>query len=200
MKKLLTSTWMTVLIGMVTYIGATALFWKTPVITPAAASQGTEPEVHASLNGPSWDFINPEADQLLAEIKVEKKSLAKKEQELNDLSTRLQAERAELSLVTQSVQHMQTDFDQNVLRIHEEETANLKKLAKVYADMTAEGAAAIFAELDDTSVVKIMTFMKDGETAAILEALSKKGQPQAKRAANLSERLRVAMFRNPPAK
>jgi hypothetical protein len=42
--------------------------------------------------------------------------------------------------------------------------------------------------------------MKDGETAAILEALSKKGQPQAKRAANLSERLRVAMFRNPPAK
>jgi flagellar motility protein MotE (MotC chaperone) len=200
MKKLLTSTWMTMLIGVVIYIGATALFWKTPAVTPAAASPSPESEPHASLNGPSWDFINPEADQLLAEIKVEKKSLAKKEQELNELSTRLQAERAELSLVTQSVQHMQTDFDQNVLRIREEETANLKKLAKVYADMSADGAAAIFAELDDSSVVKIMTFMKDSETAAILEALSKKGQPQAKRAANLSERLRLAMYRNPPAK
>src|SRR5882724_10792712 len=187
MKKLLTSTWMTVLISLLIYVGATALFWKTPVITPAAAATN-EVETHDSRMGPSWDFVNPEADQMLAEIKVEKKSLAKKEQELNDLATRLQAERAELKLVTQSVQHLQTDFDQNVLRIRDEETANLKKLAKVYADMTAESAAIIFAELDDSSIVKIMAFMKDNETAAILEALSKKGQPEAKRAANLSER------------
>lgn len=201
MKKLLTSTWMIVLISVVTYAGATALFWKTPVVKPAAAEgTNTEVEASASRNGPSWDFINPEADQLLAEIKTEKKSLAKKEQDLNEMATRLQAERAELSVVTQTVQHMQTDFDQGVLRIRDEETANLKKLAKVYADMAAESAAAIFAELDDTSVVKIMTFMKESETAAILEALSKKGQPEAKRAANLSERLRLAMYRNPPAK
>ena len=199
MKKIFTSTWMTVLISVLVYMGATALFWKTPVITPAAAAvDDTAPQ--ASLNGASWDFVNPEADQLLAEHTVEKRNLAKKETDLNDLSARLQAERAELNLVTQSVQHMQSDFDQGVVRIHEEEVANLKKLAKVYADMAPEGAAAIFAELDDNSIVKIMTFMKDNETAGILEALSKKGQPEAKRAANLSERLRLAMFRNPPAK
>jgi flagellar motility protein MotE (MotC chaperone) len=95
---------------------------------------------------------------------------------------------------------LQSDFDKGVLRVREEESANLKKLAKVYAAMSPDSAAAIFGELDDTAVVKIMVFMKDGETAAILESLAKKGQPQAKRAAELSERLRLATYRNDSAK
>ena len=106
----------------------------------------------------------------------------KREQQLSDLCVRLQTERSELNTVTQTVHQMQADFDQNVLRIQEEEVANLKKLAKVYAAMTPETAANIFAEMDDTPVVKIMVFMKDGETAGIFESLAKKGQPsQARR-------------------
>ena len=113
---------------------ATVAFWKTPALpsSPTLTESAAAREKH---NGPSWDFTSPEADQLIAELKAEKKSLGKKEQELNDLSLRLQAERSELNLVTQSVRQLQLDFDQNVLRISEEETANLKKLAKVYADM-----------------------------------------------------------------
>src|ERR1700710_1238700 len=139
MTKLLTSSWMTAVISAVLYLGSTVLFWKTPVPPPvtASASETAEP----NRNGPSWDFTNPEADQLMAELKVEKKSLSKKEQEMNDLSTRLQAERTELNLVTQAVQKMQGEFDQGVLKIREEETANLKKLAKVYGAMSADGAA-----------------------------------------------------------
>ena len=98
-------------------------------------------------------------------------------------------------MVTQSVRQLQTDFDQNVLRISEEETANLKKLAKVYADMEPASAANILQEMDDASIIKIMVFMKDVETAAIWEAMAKKGQPQAKRAALLSDRLRLAAYR-----
>ncbi|MDB6020534.1 MAG: hypothetical protein JWQ04_391 [Pedosphaera sp.] len=197
MTKIFTSVWMTLLISATLYFGATVLFWKTP--TPAAAS-AEESVPRQSAMVPSWDFINPEADQLMAELKVEKKSLEKKEQMLSDLELRLQSERTELNQVTQSVHQLQMDFDQNVVRIHEEETANLKKLAKVYAAMAADSAANILAELDDLSVVKIMAFMKEGETAAIFEAMAKKGQTEAKRAANLSERLRLTAYRNPPAK
>jgi len=199
MTKLLTSSWMTAVISAVLYLGATVAFWKTPVLAPDAATKQSE-TAKAAANAPSWEFINPEADQLLAELKSEKKALAKKEQDLNDLSLRLQAERAELNQATNSVHQLQVEFDVNVLRIHEEETINLKKLAKVYADMAAESAANIFGEMDDTSVVKIMVFMKDSETAAILEALAKKGQPDAKRAANLSEHIRLAAFRPPTSK
>jgi flagellar motility protein MotE (MotC chaperone) len=196
MKKILTSSWMTIVISVALYFGCTVAFWKTPVrareVVPQAAA--------ATKYGPSWDFVNPEGDQLMAELKVEKASLAKKEKDLDDLSARLRAERTELDTVTQNVKQLQADFDLNVVRVKEEETANLKKLAKVYADMAPDAAATVLSEMDDAAIVKIMVFMKDSETAAIFESMSKKGQPEAKRTANLSERLRLAEFRNAPAK
>ena len=197
MMKILQSTWMTVVISAVVYFGATLAFWKTPV---RARTTAADAGVNLTKFGPSWDFVNPEADQLMAELKTEKAALTKKEQDLGDLGTRLQSERSELDAAAQNVKKLQADFDQNVTRIKEEEIANLKKLAKVYAAMSPDSAANIFAELDDTAIVKIMVFMKDGETAGILESLAKKGQTDAKRAANISERLRLSSYRNTTAK
>jgi flagellar motility protein MotE (MotC chaperone) len=194
MIKLLTSPWTTALVGIVLYLGTTVAVWKTP--TPPPSGPKATAAAGEKKAGPSWDFTSPEADQLIAELKTEKKALGKKEQDLNDLMARLQAERSELNLVTQSVRQLQTDFDQNVLRITEEETANLKKLAKIYADMEPANAAKVLEEMDDTSIIKIMVFMKDTETAAIWEALAKKGDVQAKRAAVLSDHLRLASFRS----
>jgi flagellar motility protein MotE (MotC chaperone) len=189
---------MTALVSVVLYLGTTVAFWKSPVRMPSAA--GAESAARGKQAGPAWDFTNPEADQLVAELKAEKKALGKKEQELNDLALRLQAERSELNLVTQSVRQLQSEFDQNVLRISEEETGNLKKLAKVYADMEPGNAAKVLEQMDDPAIIKIMVFMKDTDTAAIWEALAKKGDAQAKRAALLSDRLRLASFRNNIAK
>lgn len=133
---------------------------------------------------------------MVAELKEEKKKLDDREQQLNELALRLDTERGEISNAAVSVQQLQSEFDKNVLRIKDEETANLKKLAKVYSDMTPDGAAVILADLDDTDVAKIMVFMKEADAAAVLESLSKKGDAEAKRAAALSERLRVAAFRS----
>lgn len=189
MTKLLTSPWTAVPAGVVIYLISTVLFWKTPV-----------PAVHANrASSPGRSefspYQSPEADQLVAELKEEKKNLDGREQQLNELASRLEAERGEISNATQSVQQLQAEFDKNVMRIKEEEVANLKKLAKMYSSMTPDGAAVILAELDDTSVSKIMVFMKEPDAAAILESFSKKGDAEAKRAAALSERLRVAAFR-----
>jgi flagellar motility protein MotE (MotC chaperone) len=194
MKKMLTSTWMTLIISAIVYLGATVLFWKMPTKVSAREIDGASAP-GKSGPGPSWEFVNPETDQLLAELQSEKKALEKKAQLLGELEARLQAERTELGTVTQSVHQLQTDFDSGVVRVHDEEAANLKKLAKVYSAMAADSAANILAELDDVSVVKIMAYMKDTETAGIFEAMAKKGQPDAKRAANLSERLRLTAFR-----
>ena len=193
MTKLLTSTWMTIPVSVVIYAVSTILFWKTPVVPPRAV-QTAPAAVHNELG----QYQNPEADQLVGELKEEKKKLDDREQQLNELATRLDTERGEISNATQSVQQLQADFDKNVLRVKDEETANLKKLAKVYSAMTPDGAALILADLDDTQVAKIMIFMKEDAAAAILESFSKKGDAEAKRAANLSERLRVAAFRPPP--
>jgi flagellar motility protein MotE (MotC chaperone) len=188
---------MIVLLSSVIYLGATVAFWKTPARAREVADDKQAP-LQVVQHGPSWEFTNPEADQLMAEIKAEKKSLEKKEQDLNDLSIRLQAERSELNLVTESVKQMQSNFDLSVIRIKDEETVNLKKLSKVYSTMSPDGAANILTEMDDVAIVKIMVFMKDGDTAGILEAISKKGPTAAKRAAALSERLRLASHNPTP--
>ncbi len=194
MKKLLSPTWLTLPVSAVIYLAATVLFWKTPVLAASAATAS-----RAAGHGASWEFRNPESDQLVSELREEKNSLDKRTQQLNELATRLDTEQSEINAARLSVQQLQSNFDQSVLRVQTEETANLKRLAKVYSAMTPEGAANIFAGLDDTTVAKIMVFMKDTDAAGILEVLSKKGDAEAKRAASLSERLRVASYRSNPA-
>jgi flagellar motility protein MotE (MotC chaperone) len=193
--KLLTSTWMTVFIGALVYLLATVAFWTTP-LPPVNPELRERAAARAVQTGPSWNFQNPEADQLMQELKAEKKVLQQKEQQLNDLAVRLDAERAEVNQATQSVRQLQIDFDKNVLRVKDDEAVNLKKLAKVYAAMSGEGAAGILAEMDDNAVARIMAFMREGETAVILEAMAKKPGIDPKRVALISDRLRLSTVRN----
>jgi len=195
MMKLILSPWATAVVSAAVYLGATFAFWKTPAPKPAPVPDPII-EHNKHNGGPSWDFVNPEADQLIVELQEEKKALQKKEQDLKDLSARLESERSELNLVSQSVRELQTNFDQNVMQISGEETVNLKKLAKVYADMDPSNAGKIMQEMTDDSIIKIMVFMKDVETASVFEAMAKQGQPEARRAAMLSDRLRLSVVRN----
>ncbi|HEX4119655.1 MAG TPA: hypothetical protein VH619_03425 [Verrucomicrobiae bacterium] len=190
MSKLLTHPWLSAPLGVILYLAATVFFWQKPTLPRISQQTMLAPIV------PSWDFSNPEADELIAELKSEKKSLDAREKQLDELATRLQAERAELGQVTQSVRQLQTDFDKSVVRVKGDEIVNLKKLAKTYADMSPETAAAVLSELDNDAVVRIFVFLKDNEAAAILEALAKTGPDDARRAAAITELLRLSSHSN----
>lgn len=152
----------------------------------------TKPQIHTEEEKVAgfWERHDPEVDQLLQEIKTERETLAKRAAELRELEARLNAERSEINQVTQRVAQLQQEFDQNIIRIKEEETPNLKKLAKMYTTMSPEGASAIMRELDDQVVVKVMSFMKEDQSAPLLDAMAREGEAQAKRAAGISEALR----------
>ena len=180
-------------IGAAVYLIATVLFWQKPELPP-------RPKIADVFNaiGPSWNFNNPEADLLISELKQEKKGLdEQRQQQLDDLAARLNTERTEVGQVIQSVRQLQGDFDKAVLRVKAEETGNLKKLAKVYAAMTPDTAASVLEQLDNEAIVKIMLFLKDAETAAILEAMAKKGDAQARRTAQISEQIRLSAHSTP---
>jgi flagellar protein FlbB len=159
---------------------------QKPLAASARPQEHTEEQKTVSF----WQRHDPEVDQLLLEVKSEKELLTKRAAELKELEARLAAERAELNQVTQRVAQVQQEFDQSVVRIKEEETPNLKKLAKLYMSMSPEGASAIFRELDDQVVVKLLAFMKEDQSAPLLEAMARQGEEQAKRAASLAEALR----------
>ena len=118
---------------------------------------------------------------------------------LNDLATRLKAERAEMDDALKGIKKIQDQVDKNLFRIKEDEAGNLKKLAKMYTAMEPASAARILRELDDTIVVKILTLMKEPETALILESLSRMGEAETRRAAAISENLRSAVSTKPSA-
>jgi len=188
MTKLLAHQWIYAPLGAVIYLVATVLFWQKPMLLPAR--QKLAALTHAI--GPSWDFSNPEADQLIAELKIEKKLVEQRQQQLDDLAARLNSERAELGQVIQSVRQLQTEFDKAVLHVKDDEAVNLKKLAKVYAAMSPDAASAVLEQLDNEAIVKIMIFLKDVDSAAILEAMSKKGDAAARRTAQISEQIRLS--------
>lgn len=197
MLRLLQSSWVVALVGAAVYGAVTLLLVsRVPVGRPVRATA----KVEAPGPRPSWNFVNPELGQLVTELNQEKEALANRAKQLDELEARLAAERAEISVVTQAVYQMQREFDRNLVRVREEELANLKRLAKTYAIMTPEGAAKILKEMEDDQIVKLMLFMKEKESAPLLETLAQLGEAEVKRVAVISERLRTALFREPEKK
>ena len=148
MIKLFAQGWISAPLGAIVYLIATMLFWQKPI---PPSREILADVVHAME--PSWDFNNPEADLLITELKLEKKALQDRQQQLNDLATRLNTERGEVGQVIQSVRKLQTEFDKAVLRVKDDEKDNLKKLAKLYGTMSPDIAANVLEQLDNEAIV-----------------------------------------------
>ena len=188
MIKLLQSKWVASGAGLVLYLLITVLCW-----TPQPAGERKLTLVKPASTGPSWNFQNPELNHLINELQRRREALTEKETQLNELSARLEAERQELNQVTQSIHSLQVEFDRNVVRVQEQEVGNLKKLGKIYAGMAPENAVPILKQLDESTLVKIFAAMRESESGPLLEIMGKGGEADAKLAATLSERLRLAL-------
>ena len=197
---------MVILLGAVTYLGTTAVLVikakdqivPKPVVTTDVDDDGPKPV--AVTRGPSWEFVNPDLDEMVAELKQQKQDMEAERKTLLELSQRIQTERQELIQITQQVHRIQKEIDLSIIRVRDDEGGNLKRLAKTYSGMTPEGAATVMKGLDDVSLVKVLLYMKETEAAPILEGIGRKGEADAKRMALISERLRLAqMNRTKPA-
>lgn len=204
--KFLTSSWMVILLGALIYLGTTAVLVikaKDQIVPKPVVQADVDEEVPkpvAVTRGPSWEFVNPDLDEMVAELKQQKQDMEAERKTLLELSQRIQSERQELIQITQQVHRIQKEIDQAIIRVRDDEGVNLKRLAKTYSGMTPEGAATVMKGLDDVSLVKVLLYMKETEAAPILEGIARKGEPDAKRMALISERLRLAqMNRTKPA-
>jgi flagellar motility protein MotE (MotC chaperone) len=195
MTRILQSGWFAALIGCALYLGITVI-----VLSPSkfAGAQFIQPDYSAE-DDPSWRFRNPEFNEWIAQIQNEKERLALREQELDEWQTRLNTELQEITTVTQMVSQLQSNFDKNVVRIKAQEIDNVKRQAKVISAMSPEGAVAIFGQMSDDDVVRILFVMKPDDASVVLDTLSKMGDDQAQRAALLTERLHQVLPEPPPA-
>jgi flagellar motility protein MotE (MotC chaperone) len=189
MVRIFQSAWATMLIGGILFWGTAAALLK-PGKFHIVQAETPEAAMRSLASGPSWKFRNPEMDQWIEEIKQEKEALNAREQQLKDLETRLNTERQEISAATQTVYQLQTDFDKNVVRLTSQDANNLKRQAKLLSAMSPEGASATLNQMSDDDVVRILFTMKADDASLALDTLSKGGKDQAKRAADIIERMR----------
>lgn len=139
-----------------------------------------------------WDFWTLEIEALAAELKAQRDKLQARSLALDERESRLAAERKELEKVRDQVEALRREIDQRVTEVSAEEARNLKVLSATYRSLSPAAAVGIFAEMDQRTVVKLLSMMKPTETAAIFEEMGRASDPAiVRRAASLSESLRL---------
>jgi flagellar motility protein MotE (MotC chaperone) len=179
-------------VGAGVYVSSGAI---VKLLEQAAAAEVAAKQPPPELKRKGWDFWTIEIDGLSSELKEEKDRLRQQSDVMNQRADRLTAEQAELAKIRADIESMRAEINRKVIEITADESKNLKSLSQTYSTLTPKGAVAIFKEMDDTTAVKILSLMKSDIVGPIFEEMAKTsgpdGFPLAKRAAALSEKLRL---------
>lgn len=142
----------------------------------------------------AWGFSSDSILTLKQELENRIAALDVREQNLAAYEGRLEADRLEIEDIKEQVERMRDELMEGVVKLETDEQDNLKRLAKTYSALTPEAAVSIFRELDDSTVVKILFFMKTDVVAAILQEMTTANgvaAEQVRRAAKISDMLRL---------
>jgi flagellar motility protein MotE (MotC chaperone) len=187
---------LTVVLGLLGGIagGLLPIMQLAPELVAAAKEARAEAEHGVPRPAKPWDFWTIEIENLTAELKEKTETLSEREAHLDARETRIAAEMAELEKTRKEIAEMRRALDRSLFQVAESESKNLRSLATTYAAIEPQAAIAILSEMDETTVVKILSLMKPDSVAAILGEMGRIGfgNPEVlKRAASLSEKLRL---------
>jgi flagellar motility protein MotE (MotC chaperone) len=195
--KALTSPVVVILLAVICSAGPMlGLLWKESAALVQAAAGQRAAAVEATRPEKPWDFWTPEVENLARELTEQREKFAARELELAAREKRLAEEARQLEEIRQQVAQLRSEIDARVVEVKEQEMRNLKSLAGTYSRLTPPAAVAIFSQLDDLMVAKLLSLMKPEITSAIFEELSRVPGPDnvnVKRAAELSQRLRLLL-------
>jgi flagellar motility protein MotE (MotC chaperone) len=141
-----------------------------------------------------WNFWTIEIEELANELKGERDRIRKQSEQLDRREAQLASERQELNKVRTEIEGIRQEIAAKIIEVNADESKNIRSLASTYTSLTPKAAVAIIRELDDVTVVKILSVMKADVVAPIFEEMSRTAGPDgslAKRAAILSDRIRL---------
>ncbi len=198
MTTLLRNPFVTAAAGLFLSLGVGLyLFWKAaqPIVIQVMEQRAKAVAAAAPKKEKGWDFWTIEIENLSNELKEEKARLAKQAELLDQREARIAAEQKELTTMRGEIEGLRQEIAQKVIAIREDEAKNVRSLAQTYSNLSPRAAVAIVRELDDVTAVKILFLMKPDVVGPIFEEMSKTtgsdGTPLARRAAILSEKLRL---------
>jgi flagellar motility protein MotE (MotC chaperone) len=170
-------------------------YWtRADALVAAAVARRHAAVAKQAEQAKSWDFWTIAIDNLTSELKDEKERLRLRSEQLDQREARLDAERQDLDKVRADIEAMRAQIDARVIAINADEAKNLRTLAQTYTNLTAPAAVAILKDLDDTTVVKILSLMKPDAVGLIFEEMARPDNPDptlARRAAVISDKMRL---------
>lgn len=193
--KILSRPWFIAVLALFLMIGtqflALKIYWEE--LFPSGEQEAVvvtrkEPEAF------HWGFSSEGIAQLEEELLSRIAALDAREETLDNYEQRLQSDRAEIEEIKAEVELMRDRLLEGVVKLEGDEQENLKRLAKTYATLDADATVNIFRELDDSTVVKILFFMKADTVGAILQEMATVNGgagDQVRRAAKISDMLRL---------
>jgi len=191
--KILSNPIVLVLLGLLLGIGtSTAVIWKTahPLVREIAHARekGQTPEKPEQ----PWDFWTLEIEALASELKDQKALLKQREDNVGLRETRVVAEQQELAKTRKQIESIRDEIATKMIEVQADEAKNLKTLANTYKNLSPKSAVPILQEMEELTVVKVLSLMKTDEVSALFEEMGKSPDPTVvKRAALLSERMRL---------
>ncbi len=191
--KLISNPIVIVVLGLVLGVGtSSALIWTTakPLVRQIAESLASETK--PARPEPPWDFWTIEVESLAKELKEQKAALKQREEGLAGRESRLKSEQQELEKTRRQIEALRSEIGSKMIEVQADEAKNLKTLAATYRNLSPKTAVAILREMDELTVVKVLSLMKTDEVSALFEEMAKSGDAALiKRAAHLSERIRL---------
>lgn len=196
MKLLANPVVVIVLAVLFSAVPVLGMIWKeSSAIIQAAVAQKAAAAEAARPEKP-WDFWTPEVENLAKELTEQRAAFARREAEIAAREKRIAEEARELDEIRRKVDALRSEISSRLVEVQAQEQRNLKTLAATYGKLSPAAAVALFGEMDDLTVAKLLSLMKPEMTTAILEEFSRNPGPEnanVKRAVELSHRLRLLM-------
>lgn len=203
--SILRNPFVTATLGLLLSVGLGVFtFWRAAQPLVAQLVEAREKAAAAvPKKEKGWDFWTIEIENLSNELKEERARLAKQADLLDQREARIAAEQKELATMRGEIEGLRNEIAEKVVAIRTDEAKNIRSLAQTYASLTPRAAVAILREMDDVTAVKILFLMKPDTVGPIFEEMSKTsgsdGTPLARRAAILSEKLRLMKVNPAPS-
>ena len=180
------------------------MVWRAAGPLLAAAAQAIpakKTEEVATERG--WDFWTIEIENLSTELKGERDRLRKQQEQLDQRAALLANEAKELAKVRAEIEQVRKTISEKIVEVSADDAKNISTLAKTYTNLTPRAVVAIVKDMDDNTVVKILSLMKVDVVSPIFEEMSRTagtdGSPLSKRVAILSEKMRQVKAAAKPA-
>jgi len=141
-----------------------------------------------------WTFHTRELQQMIDSLTARAAELNQREENLNKFQERLASEKKELDEIKLQLEHFRKSIGTVLVQARSDEMKNLKGLASTYASMSSEAVVGIFNQMDDNTVVKILSLMKSDTVGPIFEAMARlpnREEQMRTRITRLSEKMRL---------